>query len=144
MLPELRRFTGKIPHVLSLRDLLGCAFTDKSKTAHSLNSQICAWIAVVMTPILQLTDTDEAFIMKAGSRGEKTNIVGEMKVAANDDSEGCGYSDFKCGAFEIMRISNAGHAGMKVANQKDQTVVGGMRRNGFCSPTDQILLLESL
>ena len=49
-----------------------------------------------MIKVLQLTDTDEAFIIKAGPRSETTIIVGEMKAAAKDESEGFGHADFRC------------------------------------------------
>ena len=70
----------RYPYVLQLRDLLGCAFTDRSKAACRLCQQFCAWIAAGMTPCLQLTDTDEAFVMKAGSRVKQSEIVQEKKA----------------------------------------------------------------
>ena len=69
--------------------------------------------------------------MKAGAREMKMKIMGEMKVARRDETEGLGASDYRCGALEIMRIANAGHKTMVVANEDNQTVLGGKRRNGF-------------
>jgi hypothetical protein len=122
---------SRYPYVLQLRDLLGCAFTDRAKAACRLTSTVNAWIAAGMTPALQLTDTDEAFILKRGSDHEKTKIVMEKKDEAKAEGGSFAQSSFRCGAYEIMRISNAGHQAMVDNNKLKQTVVAGMRRNGF-------------
>ena len=56
----------RFPNVLQLRDLLGVAMTDRSKAAMRLASQVGTWVGPGMTPVLQLTDTDLAFLAQAG------------------------------------------------------------------------------
>ena len=61
----------RFPYVLSLRDLLGCAFTVKSKIASRLMQQFLGWIGLGMTPVQHWTDTDGVFVCKRGATIER-------------------------------------------------------------------------
>ena len=128
---NLEDLRERYPQFLSQRDLLGVAFTEVSKLAHRAGSFINSWVGAGMTPVLQLTDTDLAFIMKAASRDEKTNLVLEMKQKAQDEGGISSAPDFKCGPYEMVKIAHAGHKAMVAHNEKSNLVLAGMRRNGF-------------
>ena len=61
---DIEDIRTRFPQVLNLRDLLHVGFTGKSKVATRLGGEVNAWIGPGMTPLLQWTDTDGAFIAK--------------------------------------------------------------------------------
>ena len=60
----------------------------------------------------------------------KKKLITEMKE--RDAAEGK-ESDFKVGTYEILVIANEAHKGMVEKNLKEDSVLAGMRRNGFLS-----------
>ena len=61
---EIEELGKKFPGVVIQRDLISGAVSSRSKMAAVLQHIICCWIAPGMTPVVQLTDTDFAFIFK--------------------------------------------------------------------------------
>ena len=53
------------------RDLFGVMLTQSSRKKMRLYSHVPSWIGAKMTPVLQITDTDFAFIMKAAAERRK-------------------------------------------------------------------------
>ena len=127
---DIEDIRSRFPQALNLRDLLHVGFTQKSKAATRLGQQVNSWIAAGMTPVLQWTDTDGAFTAKRAAEHCKQKIITEVK----EDAELKGQpADFKIGTYELLRIANAAHQGMVEKNLTQDSVLAGMRRNGFLS-----------
>ena len=76
------RASERIPIALHQRDLFAGALSETAKRASFLSHQAQTWIGGKMTAVLQLTDTDMAFPMKAGVREEKSKMKAEMRALA--------------------------------------------------------------
>ena len=118
----------RCPQCVHQRDLFSAALTDTSKKIMGILHQIPTWIAAKMTPVLQLTDTDLAFILKAAVRRFKEELAREMRNRARMKGE---KESFKCGPEEMIRIAQAGHQHLVEVNAKEQIVLKGLRRNGM-------------
>ena len=96
-------------------------------------------VAAGMTSVMQVTDTDFTFIMKAAARDEKTKLVLEMKQKAQ--VEGGVFS----APNEMVRIAHAGHKEMVAQNEEHNLVLAAMRRNRFlhCRPDGEVKLVLS-
>ena len=92
-----------------------------------LYSHVPSWIGAKMTPVLQITDTDFAFIMKAAADRRKKDMAKDMRDRARLRGE---IPDYKMGHEEIMEIVVAAHNRMVEDNAKNDTVVKAARRNG--------------
>ena len=92
-----------------------------------LYSHLPSWIGAKMTPVLQITDTDFAFIMKAAADRRKKDMAKDMRDRARLRGE---IPDYKMGHEEIMEIVVAAHNKMVEDNAKNDTVVKAARRNG--------------
>ena len=112
------------------KDLFAAALGEVSKRACFLSHVFQAWIAGKMTAVLQLTDTDIAYVLKSASRRVKAEVKREMRSAASAAGE---VATFKCGFWEILRIAYESHQAVVEENAKNKTVLAGMRRNGMLS-----------
>ena len=110
------------------RDLFSAALTDTVKKIMAILHQIPAWIAAKMTPCMQLTDTDLAFLVKKAVNRMKTELARDMRKRARLRGE---KESFKCGLEEIIKVCQCAHNEMVEVNAKDDVVVGGTRRNGM-------------
>ena len=117
----------RVPQAVHQRDLFAAALTKLCLTAMKLSGQIPAWIAAKMTAVLQLTDTDIAFILKAFARKKKVEVAEAMKALARGAGE---VPDFFCNKERIMEIALAAHIGVVQRNLETKLVLAGVRRNG--------------
>ena len=117
----------RYPQVIAVRDLLGVAMTNTSKVAMRLASQIPVWIGPGMTPVLQWTDTDGAFVAKRGADAEKQKLMREKRDAHKGKDGPCKYT---CGPREMMQVALAAHRAMVEKNDATSSVLAGCRRNG--------------
>ena len=120
----------EIPQAVWQRDLFQAAFSESARSATSLAQSISAWIAGKMTPVLQLTDTDYAQSFKAACRREEKSLRQEIKHEFKVRGE---RGVPKMGAYELLRIVDAGHASQIRRQSKDNFIIGGLRRNMMLS-----------
>ena len=69
------------------RDLWAGALSEQAMQIKMVISQFDAWIASKMTPCCQITDTDQAFLVKCAARSEQQVVWPELKQTAVDTSE---------------------------------------------------------
>ena len=120
----------RVPQAIHQRDLFAGAMGESAKRAAYLSHQAQAWVGGKMTAVLQLTDTDIAFPMKAGARNEMDKMKAEMR----DEAVAMGtVESFKCGPKEVLRVAYAAHMRAVENNARDKVVLAGSRRNGMLS-----------
>ena len=119
----------KYPCMLWQRDLSGGGgFSLQAKQAMKIAGQVPSWIAGKMTAVLQITDTDFAFLMKSYAEEVKREVRVQMEaVAAQAKKE----VSLKCGAFEIMQIIAGSLNRLKETTLKKNVVLAAARRNGI-------------
>ena len=113
------------------RDLFGAALTQTAKKASKLAQQISSWIAPKMTPVLQLTDTDIAYILKRAADEIKAQICRELRAAARENEERAFLDNLSL--ENIMKIVAAGHEALVQKNARLNLVLAGSRRNNMLS-----------
>ena len=117
---------------LEQRDLFASPLSENGKAVAFLSHQIQTFIAGKMSAALQLTDTHFSFMIKACSRRSKEQIKREMRTQASRDEEDKPIG-FRCGPYEVLRISYECHQYMEEQNEKKNTVLAGMRQNYMLS-----------
>ncbi len=115
---------------VSQRDLFGGALSPTAKASCATGQCLSSWIQGSMTAVLQLTDTDFSFSFKSSARSVMSKLRKEMKLKAA--AEGV-QATFKCGAYEIMRITSEAHAEQVTRNNETDWVLKGLRRNMMLS-----------
>jgi hypothetical protein len=120
----------RVPQAIHQRDLFAAALSEPAKRMSYLCHQLQAWIGGKMTSVLQLTDTDCSFVLKAAANREKDCLKRQMRQKAIQSQQ---VANFRCGPFEILRIAFAGHQSLVDENIKSQFVLKGLRRNGMLS-----------
>ena len=131
---SIMEMAAKYPCMLWQRDLSGGGgFSVQAKQAMRIASQVPAWIAGKMTAVLQITDTDFAFLMKKYADEVKRDVRMQMEaVAAQANKE----TTLKCGAFEILQIIAGSLKKMKETTMQKNLLLAAARRNGIlaCRP----------
>ena len=119
----------KYPCMLWQRDLSGGGgFSLQAKQAMKIAGQVPSWIAGKMTAVLQITDTDQAYLMKCYAEEVKREVRLELEaVAAQAHKE----VSLKCGAFEIMQIIAGALKKLKDTTIQKNVVLAAARRNGI-------------
>ena len=110
------------------RDLFAAALGDTCKKAMQLTQVIPSWIASKMTPVLQLTDTDIAFPLKAAAVRAKGVLSRQMRQIAEAHKE---RVSFHCGPREMFVIAAECHEATVKLNAQNELVLGGLRRNAM-------------
>jgi len=118
----------RCPQAVHQRDLFASTLSDTCKKAMQLCQTIPTWIASKMTPILQLTDTDIAFALKAAAARAKSDLMREMRLAAQVTRERC---SFHCSTREIILIASQSHKAIVELNARNELVLKGLRRNAM-------------
>ena len=90
--------------------------------------QLQAIVAGTMTPVLQLTDTDFAFLFKSNLTKAKANLQQELKATASRKGE---RASMKCGLYEMMRLLQESFQATKQQAAERNLVLAGLRRNGM-------------
>ena len=119
----------RVPQALHQRDLFGAALTDTCLKAMQLAQQIPCWIAPKMTPVLQLTDTDIAFILKRHADKIKADIAKSQRARARLAGDRCIYS--KLGNADTISLVQKAAKRTNDDVKKRDTVLAGLRRNGM-------------
>ena len=124
------RAAVEVPVALHQRDLFAGALSQSGKEASFLAHQVQAWIGGKMTCVLQLTDTDVSYPLKAGARAEQRRLKENMRGEAMGRGE---VSTFRCGPLEVLRVAHAAHMKTVELNAEKDIVLSGLRRNGLLS-----------
>ncbi len=121
---------GKLyPCSLWQRDLSGGGgYSTASRQRMQVIGQVPAWIAAKMTSVMQLTDTDFAYRLKAFAAHEKDLLKLEMKAAAAKAEV---EATFRCGAYEILRIVKNSLQRLEQVTVRENLVLAAARRNGM-------------
>jgi hypothetical protein len=126
----IERSSEEVPQAIHQRDLFAAALSEDAVKACFLSHQSQIWIAGKMTSVLQLTDTDMSYPLKAAAQRAKDRLKKEMRHAAMVSNE---KPCFRCGPYEILLIAYEAHEHMRKTNLAEQTVLKGLRRNGMLS-----------
>ena len=118
----------RCPQAVHQRDLFGVMLTESAQKKTKINAQIPCWIGAKMTPVLQLTDTDFAFLAKNAAEWKKREMTKKMRERAQLKGE---IPDYHMGHEEILEIVNAAHERMETDNAAKDIVVKAARRNGM-------------
>ena len=79
-----------------------------------------------MTPVVQVTDTDVAFVLKSFMKRSKDRLIAQMKLRAQQT----GYEmSFRCDAFEMATICAESHQDLVQRNADTKMVLKALRRN---------------
>ncbi len=111
------------------RDLFGAAMTNNSLKAMQIAQMIPCWIAPKMTPVLQLTDTDIAFILKRFVDREKEEIARDFRAVARLAGERCVYNNLN--HEDTLRLIQNACRDLEFDAKKTDVVLCGLRRNGM-------------
>ena len=118
---------NRFPQVVLQRDLVSGALSNTAKFSAKIAHVVCCWIGPQMTPVVQVTDTDVAFVLKGFMRRSKDNLVRQMKDRA---SAAGAHVSFRCDAFEIMTICSESHRDFAKTDQDTKLALRALRRNG--------------
>lgn len=118
----------RCPQAVHQRDLFAAALGDTCKKAMQLTQVIPSWIASKMTPVLQLTDTDVAYPLKAAAVRAKGVLSRQMRQIAEAHKE---RVSFHCGPREMIVIAAECHEATVKLNAQNELVLGGLRRNAM-------------
>ena len=69
----------RFPQFIFQRDLVSGALSNTAKLSAKIAHAIGCWVGPQMTPVVQLTDTDVAFVTKGFMRRSKDKLVRQMK-----------------------------------------------------------------
>lgn len=110
------------------RDTLGTHMTDQAYETMALGWQCQHLILEQMTPVLQLTDTDVAFLLKSEAATAKEKLIMDLKAKSRQEGV---RENFSCGHYEILRIVHEACNGLTEKMHKQDTILSGLRRNGM-------------
>ena len=117
----------RYPQTLHVRDLNASYLSDSARTTSYLGHQIPGWIGGNMTAVVQVTDTDVAFSLKAAANEAKLKLRREMsELARRNDTR----ATFKCGPYEQLRIECEALDKLEEDNVETTNLLAAMRRNG--------------
>ncbi len=90
--------------------------------------QFAAWVLGKITAIVQVTDTDVSFRMKAKSRSAHETLRRElMKLAGAEDC----MAIFRCGSYEVLRTLVESIEALRDEMIVGEDLLAAMRRNGW-------------
>ena len=119
---------AKLGSSLFQRDSLATTMSKQALEQMGLAWQLQAIVAGKMTPVLQLTDTDFAFLFKSNLTKAKTNLQQELKATASRKGQ---RANVKCGLYEMMRLLQEAFQATKKQAAERNLVLAGLRRNGM-------------
>ena len=110
------------------RDTLRTHMTKQAHEAMATAWMLQSLIAGKMTPVLQLTDTDFAFLFKACCQAVKARVVTAQKAACKKEGK---REEFKCTPYNVLYILQEGLKDLKLKTEERNLVLAGLRRNGM-------------
>jgi hypothetical protein len=113
---------------LHSRDLNASYLSSSARMASFLSHEVHHFLAGKIKAVLQLTDTDVAFSLKAAARRSQEQLSRELRQKAIEEDIAC---VFRCGPYEILRLAHEAFKHCEKQNQEEQTLLKGLRRNGF-------------
>ena len=119
---------AKLGSSLFQRDSLATTMSKQALEHMGIAWQLQAIVAGKMTPVLQLTDTDFAFLFKSNLAHAKANLQQELKATASRKGE---RANIKCGLYEMMRLHQEAFQATKKQAAERNLVLAGLRRNGM-------------
>ena len=118
------------PQSVWQRDLFAAALTDTSRKSMCYSQSIPCWVASQMTAVLQITDTDIAFLLKRFAAKTKQLVISWLKLKAKEDGTRMRY---RIGHWEMLRIIHGALVQLEEYEAKHQTVLKAARGNYLCS-----------
>ena len=119
--------------------------THMNKQAHEAMG--AAWMlqslnAGKMTPVLQLTDTDFAFLFKALCERAKRRVLEAQKATCKKEGK---REEFRCTPYNVFYIIQEGLKELALKTKERNLVLAGLRRNGMLAyrPTSKGLVKAS-
>ena len=79
-----------------------------------------------MTPVLQLTDTDQSFVFKNEARKAKEAMLSDLKAKCRQTGI---RENFRCSHCEILKIVHDSLRGLVERTDQLDLILGGLRRN---------------
>lgn len=124
---SLEDLSSRFPQAVLQRDLLSGALSSRARVASYLQQILECWVGPGMTPVVQVTDTDVAYVLKRLLAKFKVQAMREMKDLAL--KEGRGVS-FKMGAKELLEVCANAVREFKSWADKGDLTLKALRRNG--------------
>ena len=118
----------RFPAVLLQRDLVSGALSSRARMAAHLSQVICCWVGPGMTPVVQITDTDVAFPLKAKIKKVKQIFEQSAKVQALKEGRPVSYA---MGPRELMEVLMLAVREFKQEADASNLVLKALRRNGM-------------
>jgi len=119
----------RFPLMVHQRDMFEAGLNENAQKASFLAHSVMSYVAGKMTAVLQLTDTDVSFSLKAAATREKASLRKMMRAAAVSKNEPA--PSHRVGQYELLRIAAAAHDHMVELNLEKNVVLAGLRRNGM-------------
>ena len=119
---------AKLGSSLFQRDSLATTMSKQALEKMGLAWQLQAIVAGKMTPVLQLTDTDFAYLFKSNLANAKASLQQELKATASRKGE---RADMKYGLYEVMKLLQEAFQATKKQAAERNLVLAGLRRNGM-------------
>ena len=124
---SLADLRSRFPQVMLQRDLLSGALASRARVASYLSGVLECWIGPGMTVVMQITDTDVAFVLKRLLAKFKMQITRTMKDEALQEGQAV---VFKMGPAEIMEVVYKSVMEFKESIDKGDLTLQALRRNG--------------
>ena len=118
----------RYPRSIWQRDALQTHMSEQAVADYRLGWQVPVWIAGKMTPVLQLTDTDIAFLMKAYSQTAKEKVACDMKALAREAGV---RASFEFGTYDILKVIQEANTMLEKKVKESNLVLAAFRRNGM-------------
>ena len=122
------REAERFPRSLWMRDALATTMTEDALAAAAAAWQLVTFIAPDMTPVLQITDTDQAAYFKAACRRAKDELYHLKKKKAA--AAGC-RETVDSSPAEVLAIVQAGLHQLRDSNARSNQILAAARRNGL-------------
>jgi hypothetical protein len=116
------------PQTIWQRDALRTTFTEEALKSSAVCHQTLSLIQGKMTPVLQLTDTDFAFLFKAKATNAKERLKMDLKAKAKKEGT---RESWNIGLYPMMKIISEALKGLEQETIDRNLVLAGLRRNGM-------------
>ena len=110
--------------------MLAASSNVQAKAAMQVIGQLEASVMGKMTPVLQVTDTDVARLLKVIAEEVKDEVRQELKMKALKEKIPATY---RCFAYEVLKILKVSLDRLEAKMAEEQIVLKACRRNGLLS-----------
>ena len=127
---QIRDMAKKYPMSLWQRDCFAAAFTSEVRAMQFMSHQVSASVMAKMTSALQLTDTDFSHRFKSKVRNGVDEKMTKGQSEIRKDEVGPS-EQYKLSTYDLAQILDKAMEEMIQANESEQWVLKGLRRNGM-------------